>query len=108
MHGSSMRSERVVQVDAMYQRDIERMGGSTEGTGDEDYKKFLAEVGLGDGGGGGGGGRPGGDSGFSRGPGGGGPSHAGLGFDSGRYFPFELPSNITLDTSNTVLPSDGC
>lgn len=63
-------------MEALYQRDIVRMGGSTEGTSDEDYKKFMAEIGM-----------PETDASGRRSDTKPGPaSRQGLGFDSGRYF----------------------
>lgn len=35
-----------LQVDALYQMDIARMGGNAEGGSDEDYKQFMAEIGM--------------------------------------------------------------
>lgn len=34
------------QVDALYNRDIARMGGEAEGAPDEDYKQFMSEIGM--------------------------------------------------------------
>lgn len=37
----------MLQVDALYQRDVARRGGTTD-TSNEDYKKFAAEMGFSD------------------------------------------------------------
>ena len=55
------------QVDALYQRDIARMGGTTD-TSNDDYQKFAAEMGFTDG--------PASNSHSSR-------HHSGLGYEGG-------------------------
>lgn len=36
----------ILQVDALYNRDVARMGGGAEGAPDEDYKQFMSEIGM--------------------------------------------------------------
>lgn len=45
--GNVILSKNVVlQVDALYNRDIARTGGAADGAPDEDYKKFMSEIGM--------------------------------------------------------------
>ena len=34
-------------MDALYNRDVQRMGGNADGAPDEDYKQFMSELGMG-------------------------------------------------------------
>ncbi len=58
-----------LQVDALYNRDIARMGGPADSAPDEDYKQFMSEIGMPQSSG-----RPSGGDSFSR-------PHPGLGLE---------------------------